>query len=78
MRPLPRVVVVLGFVSLLTDIASEMIYPLLPTLLVAVGGSALSLGAIEGVGDATAAIGKLWAGKVSDGRGRKGLMPGTA
>jgi len=46
MRPLPRVVVVLGFVSLLTDIASEMIYPLLPTLLLAVGGSALSLGAI--------------------------------
>lgn len=74
MRTLPRVVVVLGFVSLLTDIASEMIYPLLPTLLLAVGGSALSLGAIEGVGDATAALGKLWAGKASDGRGRKGLV----
>jgi MFS family permease len=74
MRALPRVVVVLGFVSLLTDIASEMVYPLLPTLLVAAGGGALSLGAIEGVGDATAAVGKLIAGKISDGSGRKGLV----
>jgi MFS family permease len=74
MRALPRVVVVLGFVSLLTDVASEMVYPLLPTLLLAAGGGALSLGAIEGVGDATAAVGKLIAGKISDGSGRKGLV----
>lgn len=73
---LPRVVVVLGFVSLLTDIASEMVYPLLPALLAAAGGGAMSLGAIEGVGDATAAVGKLIAGQLSDGRGRKGLVLG--
>ena len=76
MRPLPRVVVVLGFVSLLTDISSEMIYPLLPTLLASVGGGAMGLGAIEGVGDATASVGKLVSGKLSDGRGRKGFVLG--
>ena len=63
---LPRIVVALGVVSLLTDIASEMVYPLLPTLLAGLGASAISLGAVEGVGDATAAILKLVTGRMSD------------
>jgi MFS family permease len=66
-RPgLPRVVVALGIVSLLTDIASEMVYPLLPTLLAGLGAGAISLGAVEGVGDATASILKLVTGRMSD------------
>jgi MFS family permease len=63
---LPRIVVALGLVSLFTDMASEMVYPLLPRLVVALGAGAWWLGAIEGVGDATAAILKLYAGKLAD------------
>ena len=63
---LPRVVVALGIVSLLTDIASEMVYPLLPTLLAGLGAGAWSLGAVEGVGDATASVLKLFSGRLSD------------
>jgi MFS family permease len=63
---LPRVVVALGLVSLFTDMASEMVYPLLPRLVAALGAGAWWLGAIEGVGDATAAILKLYSGKLAD------------
>lgn len=63
---LPRVVVALGLVSLFTDMASEMVYPLLPRLVAVLGAGAWWLGAIEGVGDATAAILKLYAGKLAD------------
>lgn len=64
---LPRTVVALGVVSLLTDVSSEMIYPLLPLFVVgAVGGGALSLGLIEGVAESTAALVKLGSGALSD------------
>jgi MFS family permease len=59
-------VVALGLVSLFTDMASEMVYPLLPRLVAVLGVGAWWLGAIEGVGDATAAVLKLVAGKLSD------------
>ncbi len=58
--------VALGLVSLFTDMASEMVYPLLPRLVAVLGAGAWWLGAIEGVGDATAAVLKLVAGKLSD------------
>ncbi len=63
---LPRVAVALGLVSLFTDMASEMVYPLLPRLLTGLGAAAWWLGAVEGVGDATAAVLKLIAGRLSD------------
>lgn len=63
---LPRVVIALGAVSLFTDVASEMVYPLFPTLLAAVGGGAMAVGALEGVGDATAAVLKLMTGRLAD------------
>ena len=52
MRPaIPRGVWVLGFVSLLMDVSSEMIHALLPLYLtVGLGASALVVGLIEGVG----------------------------
>ncbi|MCS6900974.1 MAG: MFS transporter [Myxococcales bacterium] len=62
----PRIVVALGLVSLFTDMASEMVYPLLPRLVAVLGAGAWWLGAIEGVGDATAAILKLYSGKLAD------------
>jgi MFS family permease len=69
---LPRNVKVLGAASLLNDIASEMIFPLLPAFLLTVlGGGRMSLGAIEGVADSTASLLKLFSGGWSDRAGRR-------
>ena len=76
LRGLGANVVTLGAVSLLTDVASEMIYPLLPLFLTTVlmAGPA-ALGAIEGVAESTAALVKLFAGLHSDrARRRKPLI----
>lgn len=73
---LPRNVKVLGGVSLLNDVASEMAYPLLPQFLVAVlGGNRFHLGVIEGVAESVSSLVKLWSGSWSDRvRSRKGLV----
>jgi MFS family permease len=64
---IPRGVWVLGFVSLLMDISSEMIHALLPLYLtVGLGASALVVGFIEGVAEATALIVKVFSGAISD------------
>ncbi len=69
---LPRTVRVLGFASLLNDIASEMIFPLLPTFIVTVlGGSRTTLGMIEGAADSLASLLKLAAGHWSDRSGQR-------
>lgn len=72
-RPaLGRTVLALGLVSLLTDAASDMIWPLLPVLLAdSMGASASWAGVIEGVADATAALAKYVVGKRSDRLGRR-------
>ncbi|MBI5257777.1 MAG: MFS transporter [Burkholderiales bacterium] len=75
-RPaLPAGVWVLGFVSLLMDISSEMIHSLLPLFLVGtLGVSVLAVGVIEGIAEATALIVKVFSGALSDHLGRrKGL-----
>ena len=64
---IPRGVWVLGFVSLLMDISSEMIHALLPLYLtVGLGASALVVGVIEGVAEATALVVKVFSGALSD------------
>lgn len=64
---LPRTVVALAAVSLLTDASSEMIYPLLPVFLSSVlGAGPLAIGAIEGAAESVAAILKLVSGWWSD------------
>ncbi len=76
-RPtLGRNVVVLGGVSLLTDVATEMGYPLLPVFLtVVLHASATALGAIEGVAESVASLLKLASGWLSDrAPGRKPLV----
>jgi MFS family permease len=66
-KRLPRTVVMLGLVSLLTDLSSEMIYPLLPLFLSTVlGAGAVSLGLIEGVAESTASLLKVVSGVRSD------------
>lgn len=64
---LPRTVVALGVVSLLTDMSSEMIYPLLPAFLTTVlGAGAVALGVVEGVAETTAALVKVASGHLTD------------
>lgn len=64
---LPRTVIALGAVSLLTDLSSEMIYPLLPVFLSTVlGAGPLAIGAIEGAAESVAALLKLASGWWSD------------
>ncbi|RMH45817.1 MAG: MFS transporter, partial [Alphaproteobacteria bacterium] len=69
---LPRGVWVLGFVSLLMDTSSEMIHALLPVFLVGtLGASTAVVGLVEGLGEATASITKLFSGWLSDRLGRR-------
>lgn len=77
-RRLPATVLVLGAVSFLTDLSSEMIYPLLPVFLATVlAAGPVALGWIEGVAESTAAFVKLAAGLRSDRvRRRKPLILG--
>jgi MFS family permease len=70
-KSLPRNVKVLGGASLLNDIASEMIFPLLPVFLSALGGSKVVLGLIEGLADSISSFVKLWSGGWSDKAGRR-------
>ncbi len=65
-HPLPRTVVALGWVSLLTDAASDMIYPLVPAFLLSLGGGAEALGWLEGIAELIAAALKLASGRISD------------
>jgi len=71
-RRLPAGIWTLGFVSLLMDTSSEMIHSLLPVYLVTeLGTSALAVGLIEGVAEATAAITKIFSGALSDWLGQR-------
>ncbi len=71
-RALPGGVVALGFVSMMMDASSELIHSLLPVFLVGVlGASAISVGIIEGVAEATASVGKVFSGAISDRFGKR-------
>ncbi len=62
-----RNIVILGFVSLLADVSSEMIYPLLPYFLIYVLGSGIyAIGIIEGIAESTASLLKIFFGIYSD------------
>jgi MFS family permease len=69
---LPAGIWALGFVSMFMDISSEMIHGLLPVFLTSMlGASAGMVGLIEGVGEATASISKLFSGWISDKLGKR-------
>ena len=69
---LPRSIWALGFVSMFMDISSEMIHGLLPVFLVTVlNASTATVGLIEGIGEATASISKLFSGWISDRMGKR-------
>ena len=71
-QPLPAGIWVLGFVSLLMDISSEMIHALLPLFMVGtLGMSVAVVGLLEGLAEATALIVKVFSGVISDWAGRR-------
>jgi Arabinose efflux permease len=75
LRQIPPAVWALGFVSMLMDISSEIIHALLPVYLVTVlGTSMLTVGFIEGIGEATASITKVFSGALSDWLGKRKLV----
>ena len=74
-RTIPRGICALGFVSLFMDTSSELIHSLLPVFLVPViGASALSVGLIEGVAEATVSITKVFSGTLSDYLGKRKML----
>lgn len=80
MKKLPPVVIALGFVSLFTDIASDMMIPVLPVFLTAtLGLSATFFGLVEGIADLVAAVlkglGGIWSDRAGGGR-KKWLVGG--
>ncbi len=69
---IPRGVWMLGLVSLLMDISSELVHSLLPVFMVTtLGASALAVGIIEGVAESTALMVKVFSGALSDYLGKR-------
>ncbi len=74
-RALPTGIWALGFGSLFMDISSELIHSLLPIFMVTVlGASMVTVGIIEGVAEATAAITKVFSGALSDYLGKRKFL----
>lgn len=71
MKYLTRTVWVLSLISLLTDVASEMLYPIMPIYLRSIGFSVLLIGILEGVAEATAGLSKGYFGNLSDHTGKR-------
>lgn len=68
-------VLILGMVSLFTDIASEMLYPITPIFLTAVLGSSMAVvGVIEGIAEVTAGFLKGYFGNLSDKVGKRSIF----
>jgi MFS family permease len=68
---LTRTVWALGLISLFTDMASEMLYPVMPLYLSSIGFSVVLIGVLEGVAEATAGLSKGWFGQRSDLLGKR-------
>jgi MFS family permease len=76
-RALPAGIWALGCVSLFMDVSSELIHSLLPVFMATVlGASMTTIGLIEGVAEATAAVTKVFSGALSDYLGQRKLLAG--
>lgn len=71
MKYITRTVWVLSLVSLFTDTASEMLYPIMPIYLKTIGFSIVLIGILEGIAEATAGLSKGYFGRLSDTSGRR-------
>jgi MFS family permease len=73
-RILTRTILLVSFISLFTDIASEMLYPVMPVYLKSIGFSVLLIGILEGLAEATAGLSKGYFGNLSDKIGKRVLF----
>ena len=71
MKNISRTVWILSLISLFTDTASEMLYPIMPIYLKSIGFSIVLIGILEGVAEATAGFSKGYFGKRSDAIGKR-------
>jgi MFS family permease len=71
MKYITRTIWTLSLVSLFTDTASEMLYPIMPIYLKTIGFSVVLIGVLEGVAEATAGLSKGYFGKLSDNSGKR-------
>lgn len=71
MKYITKTVWILSIVSLFTDTASEMLYPIMPIYLKSIGFSIVLIGILEGVAEATAGLSKGYFGKLSDLSGKR-------
>ncbi len=71
MKYITRTIWILSLVSLFTDMASEMLYPVMPIYLKTIGFSVLLIGILEGLVEATAGFSKGYFGKLSDQTGKR-------
>ncbi len=71
MKGITRTVRILALVSLFTDMASEMLYPIMPIYLKTIGFSILLIGILEGLAEAAAGLSKGYFGKLSDATGKR-------
>src|SRR6187551_1861772 len=69
MRFINRTVIILSVVSMFADMASEMLYPVVPVYLKEIGFSVLLIGLLEGFTEITVGLSKGYFGKLSDHRG---------
>ncbi len=75
LKKISRQVIILGLVSLFTDMASEMLYPVTPIFLTSVLGSSMAVvGLIEGVAEITAGFLKGYFGSLSDKIGKRSIF----
>ncbi|MCX6802000.1 MAG: MFS transporter [Candidatus Diapherotrites archaeon] len=66
-----RNIYLLGIVSFINDTASKMILPILPLFIQSLGGGGLAFGLVDGIGEAAAAIAKVFSGGLSDRLGKR-------
>jgi MFS family permease len=71
MRFITRTIWILSLISLFTDMASEMLYPIMPIYLKSIGFSIVLIGILEGLAEATAGLSKGYFGKLSDNSGKR-------
>lgn len=71
MKTISRTVWILSLISLFTDTASEMLYPVMPVFLQSIGFSVVLIGILEGIAEATAGLCKGYFGKLSDNSGKR-------
>jgi len=71
LKYITKTVWILSIVSLFTDTASEMLYPIMPIYLKSIGFSIVLIGILEGVAEATAGLSKGYFGKLSDLSGKR-------